>query len=251
MTQARAVHESDIIIARNLLILTVPQEAIVATLVYRGLGSLAAAQLIDKLRTEGTSGIQRKIPTVATTCSLPPHLRTNGQTPHAFPYRPRWGSIATLLAFFGSLAVLGAHTAIHNERGLIINHILHLGPRGATACYWAGVVIFSSFAMVGVVRLLRRLFLPQVLEITQDAVLLPLGLQNTHFQCISYSEIINVSERTNLLGTNLVLDTVNGTFEIAEAYLGRKGYKEVLQFLALQVAIQSRILAAHRRPSVQ
>jgi hypothetical protein len=71
--------------------------------------------------------------------------------------RPKWPTIVLCAGFFGlSAAVLGAKAA-NNDRGLIINHVIELGPEGATTFYWALTALSVGFVAISAFMACHRL----------------------------------------------------------------------------------------------
>lgn len=67
-----------------------------------------------------------------------------------YPYRPKPWRMLLGAAFFGAIAVFMVHEATTNERGLIINGLIRLGPDGATTFYWCIAAISAVFVAIAV-----------------------------------------------------------------------------------------------------
>ena len=70
-----------------------------------------------------------------------------------YPYRPRLKGALLGMAFFGGSAAMWTHAAIGNDRGLIIQGLIHLETAGATRFYW-GMTALSAVFVVGFVAML-------------------------------------------------------------------------------------------------
>jgi hypothetical protein len=68
----------------------------------------------------------------------------------SYPYRPKAWTMAAASLFFGVGALFMGHEAMVNDRGLIINGLIHLGPDGATIFYWSIAAICAAFVAIGV-----------------------------------------------------------------------------------------------------
>lgn len=66
------------------------------------------------------------------------------------PYRPKPWVMAAASALFGAGAFFMGHEAMVNDRGLIINGVIHLEPGGATVFYWCIAAVCAAFVAVGI-----------------------------------------------------------------------------------------------------
>jgi hypothetical protein len=66
-----------------------------------------------------------------------------------YPYLPRVRPMALAVIFFGVCFVFYALRASRNDRGLIINDVIELGPAGATAFYAVFAAISGGFVLMG------------------------------------------------------------------------------------------------------
>ena len=89
------------------------------------------------------------------------------------PYRPKAWVMAAASAFFGAGALFMGHEAIVNERGLIINGLIHLGPDGATVFYWCIAGVCAAFVAAGVLALIVSLFSSHRVTLTATEVSAP------------------------------------------------------------------------------
>jgi fumarate reductase subunit C len=89
------------------------------------------------------------------------------------PYRPNAWAMAAVSVFFGANALFIGHEAIVNERGLIINGLIHLGPDGATVYDWCITGLCAVFVVIGVLALIVSLFSSHRLTLTATEVSVP------------------------------------------------------------------------------
>jgi hypothetical protein len=73
------------------------------------------------------------------------------------PYRPRLKGTLLGLAFFGGSAAMWTHAAIGNDRGLIIQGLIHLETAGATKFYWGMAAVSAVFVLGFLAMLASRL----------------------------------------------------------------------------------------------
>ena len=91
-----------------------------------------------------------------------------------YPYKPKAWAMALACLFFGAIAFFMAREAISNDRGLILNSIIHFSIRGATIFYWCVSVVASLFVAVGVPAFFVSLFSSHRLVLTETTVSAPM-----------------------------------------------------------------------------
>ena len=92
-----------------------------------------------------------------------------------YDYKPKWTTVFFAGGFFGLCAALFVHLGVTNDRGLIINGLIHLSPSGAKVFYW--VLALASFAFVLAAAFIAyvRLTTTQRIAVTADGMLFPAG----------------------------------------------------------------------------
>jgi hypothetical protein len=152
--------------------------------------------------------------------------------PRRFTYNPRWPAIAGCAAFFGAIAAFMGYKAFHNDRGLIINGIITLGPAGATVFYWAVAGSSAMFVVGAILLTVRRLANPQTLELTEDGILLPHGFLQTRTTRIPYAEVKRVWEVQVSGQTFLYVATGERRFSIMASLLpDMDSYRAIKDFM--------------------
>jgi hypothetical protein len=66
------------------------------------------------------------------------------------PYKPKAWAMALASLFFAAIAAMLAHEAMTNDRGLVLNGIIHFSESGATTFYWCIAALSALFVAVGV-----------------------------------------------------------------------------------------------------
>lgn len=66
------------------------------------------------------------------------------------PYKPKAWAMALASLFFAAVAAMLVHEAMTNDRGLVLNGLLHFSERGATNFYWCMAALSGLFVAVGV-----------------------------------------------------------------------------------------------------
>lgn len=75
-----------------------------------------------------------------------------------FPYRPKVWSLFLACLFFGAMAWFMGKEGLENDRGLVINGLIRLGPVGATRFYGSIAVVAGLFVLAGLCGLLMTVF---------------------------------------------------------------------------------------------
>ncbi|MGO8688750.1 MAG: hypothetical protein ACLQLG_03880 [Thermoguttaceae bacterium] len=125
-------------------------------------------------------------------------------------------------------------------RGTVVGITLYLGlsawmaylAKGYAEMPRVGFIALSViFAALAVVVLIRRLAFPCMLELTDDAILLPRGHPWPRIATIPYADIVRIVDH----GDSLTLATGKGSFEIGANWL--EGYPAVREIISAKTAI--------------
>lgn len=119
-------------------------------------------------------------------------MTTSDPTIAEFPYRARWKVLVLCLVMFGSAAAFFGHRAITNERGLVINRVIELGPEGADVFYSAFCAASMLFVIAAVGVGLQRVLRPMRIAFTTEGLIVPHGPLSSVEICIPYLEIFGL-----------------------------------------------------------
>lgn len=89
------------------------------------------------------------------------------------PYKPKAWAMALAALFFAAIALLMVREAMTNDRGLVLNGILHFSERGATIFYWFIAALSGLFVAVGVPAFFIGLSSSHRLVLTDSSVSAP------------------------------------------------------------------------------
>lgn len=106
-----------------------------------------------------------------------------------YPYRPKWYMMALATLFFTACAFGLSLVAIGNDKGLVINHLIHLGPIGATLFYWVLVIASLGFVVFGLLGIRTAMTSQESLTIDSDSVSFPRGVSSRELTRLKFSEI--------------------------------------------------------------
>lgn len=68
----------------------------------------------------------------------------------SYPYRPKPWAMLLASIFFGAAGLFMCREAMVNDRGLIVNGLIHLEPGGATTFYWCVAAVCAAFTGIGI-----------------------------------------------------------------------------------------------------
>jgi hypothetical protein len=113
-----------------------------------------------------------------------------------YPYRPRPGVMLKACCFFGLGALLLAHEASTNDRGLILNGIIHFDLEGATTFYWWMTALCAVMALIGFMGILIGLFSNQYLQISDTELSAPKSILSLANTTIPLSSVVRLKLRS-------------------------------------------------------
>ena len=90
-----------------------------------------------------------------------------------YPYRSKWTLILGCVVFFALGAVVLAFKASHNQRGLLLEGAIELGPEGATRFYWGLAAAGVAFVLLGIFLAYQRLRYRQRIALSATALIVP------------------------------------------------------------------------------
>jgi hypothetical protein len=90
-----------------------------------------------------------------------------------YSYQSKWTLILGCIAFFALGAVVLAVKATRNQRGLLLEGVIELGPEGATRFYWGLAACGLGFVSLGAFLAYQRLRFRQRVALTATSLLVP------------------------------------------------------------------------------
>jgi hypothetical protein len=145
-----------------------------------------------------------------------------------YTYNARWQVIFGADGFFAICAVVLAHKAATNDRGVIIESLIRLGPEGATTFFWCLTVCSVLFVLAAIAMAVRRIANPRTLVIDATGLWIPHGAFQTKQARVEFSEILSVSELKVKRQVFLRLKTYHKTYSITESLLpSRRDYDDI------------------------
>ena len=153
-----------------------------------------------------------------------------------YKYQPKWTIIVFCAIFFGAAAVFLGAKAAGNDRGLIINGVIKLGPIGATVFYWILAACSIGFVAASAFLAWQRLMYQQRLTFGPAALTVPKSRWSQDEKQIEYRDIQDLSTTTTSGQHFLIVTHADGKFTITASMLPSKtAFDEVCDLLAAKV----------------
>lgn len=111
--------------------------------------------------------------------------------PLVFTYKAKPAPVIGAILFFGLGGWFMNETAKTNQRGLIIEHLIHLSPEQATLFYH-GIALLSLGFVLLALFVIPQLFIHRELVLEHDAAILPVGFFSKRQQRIPLDSIHDV-----------------------------------------------------------
>lgn len=112
-----------------------------------------------------------------------------------FPYRPQLRPLLMACLFFGGGGIFMAHQAATNDRGLVIDALIHLGRDSATLFYWGVAAVSGIFVLLGLATLAAGLSTTRVITLTEEGITAPRSVFARGLSTIRFSEVRNLALR--------------------------------------------------------
>ena len=142
-------------------------------------------------------------------------------------------------AFFAAIAFFMGREATLNDRGLVINGLIHLGPSGATIFYWCIAAIGAAFVTIGIPALFVGLLSSRRITLTATEISAPKFGFSRVATVVKLADIQHVSMQVVHKQRFLNVFHGNGKLTINESFLPSR-----VAFEELCAAIASRVPAA-------
>jgi hypothetical protein len=145
-----------------------------------------------------------------------------------YDYRPKWTTIILCGGFFGACAFILGREAQKNNRGLIINGIIDLSPRGATIFYWVLAALSVGFVVVAGFLIIVRLTLHRRIGLTRTSISIPRSRWSNEERVVPFAEILRLSQSEAYGQRFLNIEFIGGKFALTSSLLPSKAdFKEI------------------------
>jgi hypothetical protein len=140
-----------------------------------------------------------------------------------FRYRAKPTTMILAGGFFALCGSFYIYKAITNDRGLIINGIIELGPTGATAFYAVLATLSALFVVVAVIAMVHGLLREPVLTLADDHIVVPGSLLRRQPRRIDFGTVTKTSIQSVHRQRFLTIWSTQGKVAIARSMLDSDG----------------------------
>ncbi len=153
-----------------------------------------------------------------------------------YDYRHKWTMIVFCATFFSLCAAVLGVKAANNDRGLVINGLIELGPGGATLFYWVLTALCVGFVVIAALLAYLRLTVRMRLAFGVTGMTVPSSHWTSEEKEIAYRDIVAVTEATVSGQRFLYVTHPGGKYTILASMLPSKAaFAEIRDFLAARV----------------
>ena len=136
-----------------------------------------------------------------------------------YPYRPQTKRLVFALAFFGLGTPVIAYDAMTNDRGLILDGLIHLSRDNATIFYWALAAACGLMTLVGVATLIRSALVTRTITLTATSLSSPRTIFSSGVFTVSFSDVQSLTVQQIRRQRFLAVRHRGGTLSIPALYL--------------------------------
>jgi hypothetical protein len=139
-------------------------------------------------------------------------------------------------ALFGAGALFIGNEALMNDRGLVINGLIHLDPSGATVSYWCIAAVGAAFVAVGLLKFLWDSFLQHRITLTEAEISAPRFSFSWTPTAVKLADVRHLSMQVVQKQRSLAIYHASGKLTIAESLLpNRTTFEELCSAIANRV----------------
>lgn len=151
-----------------------------------------------------------------------------------FEFRPKFGMPFLAIFVLGGFGISLAFTALANDRGLILNHLIKFSVQGATIVYGVMSAVFIYITVLGIIALIFS-FLARgriYIRLTPSDMYVLQGLLKKKIHRIQFKEITELTIREMRGHRFLCIKYPNGNINIPQSTLPtQEDFDKVLRFI--------------------
>lgn len=152
------------------------------------------------------------------------------------PYRPKPWAMVGGCAFFGAGALFMAHTALTNDRGLVINGLIRLAPNEAAIFYWGVAIVSAAFVVVALPALAVGLLSTQRVTLTDSEISAPKFAFSRTPVVVRLADVLRLSMQEVHRQRFLIIHHAHGKLTITESCMpNRMAFEELCSAMASRV----------------
>jgi hypothetical protein len=155
-----------------------------------------------------------------------------------YTYRPKPMTMLLAAGFFAIGLFPLTNSALHNDRGLLINGLISLPTDQATIFLWCLNAACVVLVLLGVLGAVRGLTSKATIRLTDIALIIPGNLYNPRVKTIRYSDITNLSTMSVRSQLFLYVHHKQGKTSIARSMMESKAkYEDMLKQLVARINV--------------
>jgi hypothetical protein len=167
-----------------------------------------------------------------------------------FVIRPRTSALVGGVLVMGGAAIFAGWMAVNDDRGLIIDGAIELGPRGASILYVVLAMMTGLFLVAAIAQAVRTRGGRLAVVVDDRAITVPGHLFRPAPRMIGFGEIRQVTVQ-HVSGHDLIeIRSAAGNVTIAKAGVGPAAFDELLTILADRVRPAAPLPTARVQKSV-
>ncbi len=141
-----------------------------------------------------------------------------------------------VLLIFGLFAYFGLSKALHNNRGLTINHIVELSASMATYFWWGSALLFSMLALLGLVMVIKSFQDLSLITLYDMQMTAPKKPISNTMLTVKYSDISKIKVHKIAKARQLHIDSPQGKIVIPDVNFANKAdFDDLLNILMQKV----------------
>lgn len=148
-----------------------------------------------------------------------PRPAPKDKKPLRLKYKPKFFKLFLLILFLAFTCYILFKDVMHNNRGLIINHLIHLSPRGATVFYFLLAICCTVGLGIAVAMFYVGITTRREILLFDNRISLPKSVYSKKMNSIQYAHIFSLKIRTINKQRALLIAHRDGTTAIAESML--------------------------------
>lgn len=159
----------------------------------------------------------------------------------SYPYNPKPHLMFLAVVLSGAFAFFMSWMAMGNDRGLVLNGLIHLGPSGATIFYWCIAAVGAAFVAIALPAMFVGLFTSHQVTLTSTDVSARKSAFSRKPTVVKLSDIRDLSLQAVQGDRFLNIYHTNGRLTIIKSHLpDERAFNELCNAIADRIPTQPR-----------
>lgn len=137
-----------------------------------------------------------------------------------------------VLLIFGLFAYFGLSKALHNNRGLVINHIIELSASMATYFWWGSALLFLMLALLGLIMVIKSFQNPSLITLYDTQMTAPKKPISNTLLTVKYSDISKIEMHKIAKVRQLRINSPHGKIVIPDVnFVNKADFDDLVNIL--------------------